>query len=294
MFDGSMVALVTPFTDGEVDEKKLADLVDWHAAEGTSAIVPCGTTGESATLSYEEHYRVVELTVKAARKRVPVIAGTGSNSTRETIELTQHAKDSGADGVLLIAPYYNKPTQKGLFEHFRAVARAVPIPIILYNIQSRTAVNVLPSTVIELARTEKNIVGIKEASGNLDQTSEIVAALGTSFDVVSGDDSLTLPMLALGAKGVISVAANIVPKDTAALCAAWKKGDAAGAKAIHLKLFPLIKALFLETNPTPVKTAVGWMGLCGPEVRLPLVSMEAANEAKLKAAMKAYGLKVAP
>jgi 4-hydroxy-tetrahydrodipicolinate synthase len=290
MFEGSCVALVTPFKDGQVDEKKLQELVEFHAAEGTSAIIPCGTTGESATLSHKEHGQVIELVIKFARKRVNIIAGAGSNSTKETIELARHAKEAGADGALLITPYYNKPTQRGLIEHFRAVARAVPVPIIVYNVPGRTGVNMLPATVIELARAEKNVVGIKEASGSVDQSSEILQALGPSFDVLSGDDSLTLPLLSVGGKGVISVIANILPKDTAELCAAWKRGDVKRAQELHLKMFPLVKALFVETNPIPVKTAMGWLDLCAPEMRLPLVPMEKANQDKLEKALREYGL----
>lgn len=288
MFEGSIVALATPFKNGEVDEKKLADLVNWHVSEGTNAIVPCGTTGESPTLSHKEHGRVIEIVVKAANKRVPVIAGTGSNSTREAVDLTHHARDVGADGALMVCPYYNKPTQKGLLEHFGAVAKAVPLPIVLYNIQGRTGINMTPATTVELARNHANIVGIKEASGNIDQTSEILAML-PGFTVLSGDDSLTLPMMAIGAKGVISVIANILPKDTAALTAAAKAGDWARAREIHLKMYMLVKTLFIETNPIPVKQAMGWLELCGAEVRLPLTAMEKPNADKLEAAMHVYG-----
>jgi 4-hydroxy-tetrahydrodipicolinate synthase len=290
MFEGSCVALVTPFKEGQVDETKLRDLVEFHVQNNTACLVPCGTTGESATLSHAEHGRVIELVIKFAKKRVQVLAGAGSNSTRETMELARHAKESGADGALVITPYYNKPTQRGLVEHFRAVARHVDLPLIMYNVPGRTGVNMLPATVIEVARSEKNIVGIKEASGNLDQATEIAAELGPSFDVLSGDDSLTLPILAVGGKGVISVLANIAPKDVAELCAAWKKNDASRAQELHAKMFPLVKALFLETNPIPVKTAMGWLDLCSPDMRLPLVPMEKANAEKLEKALRAYGL----
>jgi 4-hydroxy-tetrahydrodipicolinate synthase len=293
MFDGSIVALVTPFKDGAVDEKKLAELVDWHVAEGTSALVPCGTTGESATLSHKEHGRVIEVVVKAARKRVPVIAGTGSNATAEAVELTRHAKEAGADGALMVCPYYNKPTQKGLFAHFSAVAQAVPLPIVLYNIPGRAGVNMLPATVVDLAKAHSNVVAIKEASGGIDQTSEILAAL-PDFTVLSGDDSLTLPLMAVGAKGVISVVANILPKDSAALCAAAKAGDWKKAREIHLKMFPLVKSLFIETNPIPVKTAMGWLDLCAPDLRLPLCPMEESAAKKLEGALRAYGGLLAP
>lgn len=293
MFEGSIVALVTPFKGGEVDGKKLSDLVDWHVAEGTSAIVPCGTTGESATLSHKEHGKVIELAVKAANKRLPVIAGTGSNSTKEAVELTMHAKEAGADGALMVCPYYNKPTQKGLYEHFAEVAKAVPLPLVLYNIQGRTGVNMLPATVVALAKAFPSIVAIKEASGTIDQTSEILSML-PGFTVLSGDDSLTLPLMSVGAKGVISVAANILPKQTAALVAAAKAGDFAKAREIHLKMYPLVKALFLETNPIPVKTAMGWLDLCSPELRLPMTPMDEAAAKKLEDAMRAYGGLLAP
>lgn len=290
MFEGASVALVTPFKNGAIDEQALSDLIERQIAGGVTTLVPCGTTGESATLSYEEHARVVELTVQRARKRVRVLAGTGSNSTRETIDLTRHAQEAGVDGALLITPYYNKPTQKGLIAHYSAVAQAVSLPLVVYNVPGRTAVNLLPSTVIELARKEKSVVGIKEASGSMDQASEIIQALGPSFEVISGDDSLTLPLLALGACGVISVAANLVPEDVSGLCRAWARGDVAGARALHLKLFSLCRILFVETNPIPVKTAMGLLDRCLPELRLPLVGMERGHEEQLTRVLKDYGL----
>jgi 4-hydroxy-tetrahydrodipicolinate synthase len=290
MFEGSGVALVTPFKDGEVDEKKLAELVEFHISNGTSTLVPCGTTGESATLSHKEHGRVIEAVIQFARKRVKVLAGAGSNSTREAVALTQHAKSAGADGALHITPYYNKPTQRGLVEHYRAVARAADIPIVLYNVPGRTGVNMLPATVIELSRAEKNIVGVKEASGNLDQASEIVRGADPAFEVISGDDSLTLPIMAVGGRGVISVAANIIPKDVAALCAAALAGNWAEARRLHLKMFDLCKAMFIETSPAPVKTAMGWLELCAPDVRLPLAPLEKPSQDKLEKALRDYGL----
>lgn len=290
MFTGSCVALVTPFKNGKVDYETLKKLVEFHLKNGTSALVPCGTTGESATLTYEEHEEVVRFVVEVTKKRIPVIAGAGSNSTQETIDLTQAAKKDGADAVLLVVPYYNKPTQKGLYEHFRKVAEEVNIPIILYNIPGRTGVNMLPETVAKLAKDCENIVGIKEASGNLDQVSEIVETCPKDFTILSGDDALTLPMLALGGKGVISVIANLVPQDMAKMCNAWFKGNFEKAKQLHHKMFPLIKALFIETNPIPVKTAMGLLGLCSAELRLPLASMEEKNLEKLKKAMQNYGL----
>jgi 4-hydroxy-tetrahydrodipicolinate synthase len=290
MFEGSAVALVTPFRQDAVDEAKLAELVEFQIQNGTRTIVPCGTTGETSTLSHEEHNRVVELTVKRVNKRARVLAGTGSNSTQEAIELTRHAKAAGADGTLQITPYYNKPTQRGLSEHFKAIAAAVDLPMVLYNVPGRTGVNMLPSTVVDLARSCPQVVGIKEASGNIDQSTEILQALGTDFTVLSGDDSLTLPILAVGGKGVISVVANIVPAEVAALCAAWAKGDRAEATRLHLKLYPLCRAMFLETNPIPVKTAMGWLELCAPDMRLPLTPMDQGNAEKLEKALREHGL----
>jgi len=284
-----MVALVTPFRQGRVDEAALQSLVERHVTAGTAALVPCGTTGESATLSHAEHERVIALVIQAARGRIPVIAGTGSNSTAEAIRLTQHAQRAGADGALLIAPYYNRPTQQGLYLHFQAIAEAVELPLIPYNIPSRTGVNLEPETVARLAQLQ-GIVGIKEASGNLEQMSRIVELCGKSFALISGDDSLTLPVLAIGGVGVISVAANIVPRDVAALVGAFEQGQMQEARTWHQRLLPLVKALFLETNPIPLKTAMGLMGMIDPELRLPLCGMSAANHGKLHAALESYGL----
>jgi 4-hydroxy-tetrahydrodipicolinate synthase len=284
-----MVALVTPFRNGKIDKKALKDLVEFHIKNKTSAIVPCGTTGESATISYEEHDRVIELVVEYARGRIPVIAGTGSNSTAEAIMMTKHARASGADASLQVSPYYNRPTQRGLWLHFKEVAETVDIPIVLYSIASRTGVNIEPETVAKLAEL-KNIVGIKEASGNLDQMSRIVALCPKGFDLISGDDSLTLPILALGGTGVISVVGNIVPRDVADMVDHFEKGQIEKARASHYKLLGLVKAMFLETNPIPVKTAMGLMGMIDPELRLPLCSMSDENLAKLKKAMRDYGL----
>ncbi|MCM8801446.1 MAG: 4-hydroxy-tetrahydrodipicolinate synthase [Candidatus Omnitrophica bacterium] len=290
MFKGSMVAIVTPFKDGKVDESKLRGLIEFQIKNGTSGIVPCGTTGESATLSFEEHGRVIEITVEQVRKRIPVIAGTGSNSTQEAIMLTKHAAKVGADASLQVSPYYNRPTQKGLYEHFKAIAESVDIPIILYNIASRTAVNIEPETVAKLAYDCKNIVGIKEASGNLEQMSRIKALCPKDFVLISGDDSLTLPILSIGGSGVISVVANIVPKDVAELIKEFEQGNILKAQQLHYRLLPLIKAMFIETNPIPVKTAMGLLGLCNPDLRLPLCSMLPENLEKLKKALKDYGL----
>ena len=292
MFKGSCVALVTPFKNGRVDTPKLRDLVEFQIENGTSAIVPCGSTGESATLTHSEHHRVVEIVVKSARGRVPIIAGTGSNSTAETISLTRHAKQAGADGALIIIPYYNRPTQDGIAEHFYQVAKAVPIPIIVYNIPSRTGTNLLPSTLFRIAERSKNIVGIKESSGDLEQISEITRAFtGKKFSLYCGDDSLTPPVLSIGGKGVISVLANIAPRDVQELCNSVMQGDPDRARALHLKMSPLVKALFIETNPGPIKTAMAFLGMCSAEMRLPLFHMRAENKAKLIRAIKAYGLK---
>ncbi len=288
-FQGSIVAMVTPFRDGKVDEAKIRELVEFHVTNGTHAIVPCGTTGESPTLNHEEHKKVVEVTIQAVAGRVPVVAGTGSNSTAEAIELTAHAKKAGADGVLMVCPYYNKPTQKGLIAHYKAVAQAVDIPIILYNIPGRTGVNMLPETVATLAELP-NIVGIKEASGSLEQMTEVIHLCGDRLTVVSGDDTLTLPLMAVGGKGVISVIANILPKDSAEMTNAALNGDWKRAKELHLRMFPLLKAMFYETNPIPVKTAMQLLGRLNGELRLPLAPMSEANRDKLVKALKDYGL----
>ncbi len=289
MFHGSLVAIVTPLKKGKVDEKALGDLIDWQIAQGTHGIVPCGTTGESATLTHEEHERVVAFTIEAAKRRVPVIAGTGSNSTDEAVALTRHAKKAGADGALLITPYYNKPTQEGLYRHYKAVAEAVDLPIVLYNIPGRTSVNMLPPTVARLSSI-KNIVAIKEGSGSLQQVSDIIQTCGERMTVLSGDDALTLPMMALGAKGVITVTANIVPKDMAKMVDAFAAGKLAEARKLHYKMSPLFAALFYETNPIPVKEALGMMGKCSAELRLPLCPMAADTREKLSRALKDYGL----
>ncbi len=295
MFKGSMVAIVTPFCSsgankGKVDEKKLKELVEFHIRNKTSALVPCGTTGESATLSWAEHERVIEIVIEAAGKRVPVIAGTGSNSTEEAVMLTAQAAKSGVDATLHVAPYYNRPTQRGLYLHFKAVAECADIPVILYNIASRTGVNIEPETIARLSRDCKNIVGVKEASGNLEQMSRIKALCPSDFALISGDDSLTLPVLAIGGCGVISVVANIVPRDVASMIEAFEKGNLKKAQEIHYKLLPLVKAMFIETNPIPVKTAMGMLKLCEPDLRLPMCAMSDENAEKLKKALKEYGL----
>ncbi|MEO5656875.1 MAG: 4-hydroxy-tetrahydrodipicolinate synthase [Nitrospiria bacterium] len=289
MFTGSYVAIVTPFKDGRVDERALGDLIEWQIERGTDGIVPCGSTGESATLTHEEHDRVIAFTVEAVRRRVPVIAGTGSNATHEAIRLTKHAKSIGADGALLVCPYYNKPTQEGLYLHFEAIARAVDLPQVLYNIPGRSGVNMAPQTIARLSRVP-NIVGVKEASGSLGQMSEIIASCDERFEVISGDDGLTLPLLAIGGKGVISVIANVAPAETAELVRAALKGDWDRARRLHYRVHPLTTALFLETNPIPVKTALGLMGRCSDELRLPLCPMGDGPKAQLTQALAQFGL----
>jgi 4-hydroxy-tetrahydrodipicolinate synthase len=290
IFSGSIVALVTPFRNGQVDEAKLRELVEFHVQHGTDGIVPCGTTGESPTLSHDEHRRVVEVAVDAARQRLPVIAGTGSNSTAEAIDLTRHAERVGATAALVVNPYYNKPTQEGLYRHFRAVAEAVRIPVVVYNIQSRTAVNVETETLARLVRDCPNIAGVKEASGSLDQMSQVVAACGPDFSVLSGDDNLTLPLMAIGGRGVISVVANLVPRDTADMVHAALDGDYKRARELHHRLFPLFKAAFLETNPIPIKEAMAMVGMIEPEFRLPMCRMSDANRERLRGVLRQLGL----
>ena len=289
MFEGSIVAIVTPFKDGKVDEEAFRELIEFQIENGTSAIVPCGTTGESATLDFEEHKKVIEICVDAVKKRVPVIAGAGANNTKEAIELTAFAKEAGADATLQVVPYYNKPTQEGLYLHFSTIAKEVPFPQVLYNIPGRTGVNMLPQTVARLAEL-KEIVAIKEASGNLVQMAEIMNLAGDKIVLLSGDDTLTLPVLSIGGKGVISVIANIVPKETAEMVKLWKQGDVDGAKNMYLKLLPLCQAMFYETNPIPVKTALSLMGKITEEIRLPLCPMSQANLERLKNVLKQYDL----
>jgi 4-hydroxy-tetrahydrodipicolinate synthase len=290
MFRGSIVAIATPFKNGRVDEAKLKELVEFQISNGTSGIVPCGTTGESPTLSTAEHSRVIEVCIKAAKKRVKIIAGTGSNSTEEAVLLSKHAADAGADACLIVSPYYNKPTQKGLYLHFKKIADAIDIPIILYNIAGRTAINIEPATIAMLARECKNIVGVKEASGSLEQMQTIKALCPAEFLLLSGDDTLTLPILSIGGVGVISVVANIVPADVARVIDLFNKGQIKKAQDLHKKLFLLSKSMFLETNPIPVKKAMEIMGLCSSEVRLPLCEMDEENVKKLRTALGNYGL----
>ncbi|HZU99644.1 MAG TPA: 4-hydroxy-tetrahydrodipicolinate synthase [Planctomycetota bacterium] len=288
---GSFVALVTPMKGGKVDERALADLVEWHVKSGTKGLVPCGTTGESPTLSHEEHRAVVDLVVEKSKGRVPVVAGTGSNSTEEAVSLTKHAARSGAKGVLVITPYYNKPTQDGLYAHFAKVAEAAgDLPVVLYNVPGRTSVDLLPPTVEKLCRNVPNIVAVKEATGSVDRTSELLERV-PDLIVLSGDDSLNLPIMAVGGAGTISVVANVLPAETQALCAAASKGDLAEARRIHKKLYPIARALFVETNPIPVKYALARIGRIGPEIRLPLTPLSASGREKLDPVLDALGLK---
>lgn len=283
---GAIVAIVTPFKNGKVDEETLKDLIEWNIKAGTNCIVPCGTTGESATLSHEEHMRVVEITIETVNGRVPVIAGTGSNSTVETIMLTKHAKNAGADAALVITPYYNKPSQEGLYQHFMAVADKCKFPMVLYNVPGRTGVNMLPETVKRCAKN-RYIIGIKEATGSLKQVTDVIRLCPKNFIVLSGDDFTAFPIMTIGGKGVISVASNVVPKEMAAMMNALEKGNLTKARQLHLKLFPLFDALFYETNPVPAKTALAMMGkIPKDEVRLPLASMSEANKKRIKGVLQ--------
>jgi 4-hydroxy-tetrahydrodipicolinate synthase len=292
MFQGAMVAIVTPFKNGQLDENGLRQLIEFQVANGTRGIIPCGTTGESPTLSHEEHERVVAITVEQVDKRIPVIAGTGSNNTAEAIRFTKHARKVGADGALMISPYYNKPTQEGLYQHYRKVAESVDIPIIVYNIPGRTAVNIEPDTMARLARID-NIIGVKEATGSMKQIMDIIARCGEDFVVLSGEDYITFPLMCVGGKGVISVTSNIVPADMAKMCDLGLAGQWDEARVLCYRLLPLCHALFYETNPAPVKAALAMMGkIDSPEVRLPLVPMSEANREKLRRDLIAYGIEL--
>ncbi|MCA8992987.1 MAG: 4-hydroxy-tetrahydrodipicolinate synthase [Planctomycetaceae bacterium] len=288
LFAGLTVAMVTPLKNGALDEAALRKLVDFHVEQGTNCLCPCGTTGESPTLSHEEHDRVIAIVCEHAAGRIRVMAGTGSNSTQEAVRLTQKAKEAGADGAMLVAPYYNKPMQEGFYQHYKAVAEAVDIPIILYNIPGRTAKNMEPDTICRLGEIP-NIVAVKEATGSMDQASQILN--GSNLTVLSGDDSLTLPLMSIGGSGIVSVAGNIVPKDILALVAAWKAGDIAKAQEWHHKLFPLCRDMLgLATNPIPVKAAMQILGMDTGEVRLPLTPLSEADMSKLKGTLTTYGL----
>lgn len=288
MFKGCFVAIATPFKEGEVDEKSLRGLIHFCLDKGIDGIVPCGTTGESPTLSFEEHKRVIQITVEEVKGKVPVIAGTGSNNTEEAVELTNFAKEVGAEATLVITPYYNKPTPRGMEAHY-ARLNEIGIPIIIYNVPSRTGINIPPETVGKLSRL-KNIVGIKEASGNIDQMSSIISLSKNDFSVLSGNDSHTLPLLSLGGVGVISVVANIAPGDMTQMVKAYLEGNIEKAKELHYKLYPLCRAMFIETNPLPVKTALAKMGMIEKKWRLPLVGMKEENEKKLEKVLSDYGL----
>jgi len=289
MFKGSIVALVTPFLRGKVDEKGLRKLVEFHIKNGTDAISPCGTTGESPTLTHEEHHRVVEIVIEQTKGRVPVIAGTGSNSTAEAISLTRHAAEAGAAAALMIAPYYNRPTQKGLYEHFKTVADKVDIPIVLYNHLGRTGVTIQPETIYQLSQVGK-FVAIKDATGGIDYASRVMELCGEKVAVLSGNDTWTLPLLALGGTGVISVMANIAPREMGQMVHEFLNGNADKARNLHYKLLPLMKAMELEVNPVPIKTAMDLMGMISGEVRLPLAPMERKNVEALKKTLKKYRL----
>jgi 4-hydroxy-tetrahydrodipicolinate synthase len=290
MFRGAMVAIVTPFRDGRVDETALRELIEFQIANGTHGIVPCGTTGESATLSFSEHERVIEITVEQVNGRVPVFAGTGSNNTEEAIRLTSHAKSAGASAALMISPYYNKPTQEGLYRHFKKVAESVDIPIILYNIPGRTAVNMEPATIARLSKID-NIVGIKEAAGTMKQITDIISQCGEDFVVLSGEDYLTFPLLCVGGHGVISVVSNIAPREMSQMCNLFFEGKFAEARRLYYRLLPLCHALFYETNPAPAKAALAMMKkIESEEVRLPLAPMLEANRERLRKDLQAFGL----
>lgn len=290
MLTGTYTAIVTPFRNGKVDEPAFERLVKLQVKGGVDGIVPVGTTGESPTLDYDEHIRVIELAVKASAGKVKIMAGTGGNSTKEAVFLTQEAERVGADASLQVAPYYNKPSQEGLFQHFKTVADATKLPIILYSIPGRCGIEIAVETVARLAKACRNIVGIKEAGGSCDRVSQLRAALGPKFSIFSGDDSLTLPFMSVGADGVISVASNIIPKEVSHMVRAFAIGKPAVALKLHAKCYPAFKDLFIETNPVPIKAALAMKGLCAEEYRLPLVPMSAANRERLTATLKSCGI----
>ena len=285
MFHGALTAIITPFRDGAVDEAALRELIEWQIQSGIDGLVPCGSTGESATLSHAEHERVIKITIEQTRKRVPVVAGTGSNSTAEAIRLTASAREMGADGALLISPYYNKPTQDGIYKHYKTIAASVDLPIFAYNIPGRTGSNIAPETLAHLAEI-RNFIGVKEASGSTEQTSDILRLTNGKFTVLSGDDALTVPLMAIGAKGVIATIGNAMPREIHELAAAGLAGDFERARQLHYKMLPLMRTLFIETNPICIKQALAFMGKCCNELRLPLVPMTPPAAEKLKAVMK--------
>jgi 4-hydroxy-tetrahydrodipicolinate synthase len=290
MFTGTYTAIITPFREGKVDEAALKNLVRFQLKGGVDGVVPVGTTGESPTLDYDEHIQVIESTVRAADGKTKVLAGTGGNSTSEAIYLTKAAERAGADGSLQVAPYYNKPTQEGLYQHFRMIAEATRLPLVLYSIPGRCGVEIAVDTVERLARDCKNVVGIKEAGGNVDRVSQLRAALGPKFPILCGDDSLTLPFMAVGAHGVVSVASNIIPREVSQMVSAFAKGDVTQARKLHLKYYPIFKDLFIETNPIPVKAALAMMNLTREEYRLPLVPMSSKNREVLRKTLVACGV----
>jgi 4-hydroxy-tetrahydrodipicolinate synthase len=290
MLKGSIVALVTPFKDGKVDVEKIKELVEFHIQNGTSAILACGTTGESPTLDYEEHNLVIDTCIEASNGRVPVMAGTGSNSTAEAITITHHASTAGADCALIVTPYYNKPTQEGLYRHFKEIADSVDIPILLYNVPGRTSKNIETETVVRLANDCKNIIGVKEASGSINQMQDVIKQCPDDFILFSGDDALTLPVLGIGGVGVISVVANFMPQETARLIQLFNDNNVAEARALHYKMLPVIRAMFLEANPCPVKKAMELLGLCSGSLRLPLCEITEDTTEKVTKALKDYGL----
>ena len=290
MIHGSIVAIVTPFRDGEVDYGQLGELIEFHMDSGTHGIVPVGTTGESPTLSHAEHEEVIKFTVETVRGRVPVVAGTGSNSTEEALRLTKFAEQAGADAALVVTPYYNKPTQEGIYRHFHAIADETSLPLILYNVPGRTVVNIEPETVERLFCDCENVIGIKEASGSLEQASRIIFLCGEDLVLLSGDDAVNYPLLTVGAKGFISVTANIAPADVAEMYNSFARGEIERAKELHYRLFPLNSVLFLESNPIPVKAALSVMGKISPEIRAPLYELSGGNLKKLERELKSYGL----
>lgn len=291
IFKGAGVAIVTPFhEDGSVDYEKFGEVIEFQIANQTDAIIVCGTTGESSTLTHEEHLEVIRYCVKKVNHRIPVIAGTGSNCTETAIYLSQEAEKAGVDGLLIVTPYYNKATQNGLYKHYKMIADSVKLPIILYNVPSRTGTTLQPDTIVRLCKDVENIVGVKDATGNISQTAHLMNLAGGSVDLYSGEDGIIVPILALGGKGVISVLSNVAPRQTHEICSRFFEGDLEGSTALQLKAIPLVDALFSEVNPIPVKKGVELMGLCGGTLRMPLTEMEEEHAAKLKKEMEAFGV----
>lgn len=291
IFKGAGVAIITPFhEDGSVDYEKFGEIIEFQVQNGTDAIIVCGTTGESSTLTHEEHLEVIRYCVEKVGHRIPVIAGTGSNCTQTAVYLSKEAESCGADGLLLVTPYYNKATQNGLYQHFKTIADSVKIPVILYNIPGRTGVALQPETIVRLCKDVENIVGVKDATANISQTAHLMQLADGCVDLYSGEDGIIVPMLSLGGKGVISVLSNIAPRQTHEICSRFFEGDVAGSSALQLKALPLIDALFCEVNPIPVKKAAQLLGLCGGTLRMPLTEMEPEHAARLEKAMKEFGV----